>query len=76
MALPSQFTTMFIKQIKKRNGGTVMVFGWWDSIKQVELYTRGVDKNLFLVSGLMKLNQELKRNKMAISAFTDGHTAK
>ena len=66
---------MFIKQIKKRNGDTVMTFGWWDSIMQVELYTRGVEKNLLLVSVLMKLNQELKRNKMAISAFTDGPTA-
>ena len=66
---------MFIKQIKKRNGSTVMAFGWRDSIKQAELYTRGVEKNLLLESGLMKLNQELKRNKMAISAFTDGPTA-
>ena len=36
----------------------LMAFGCWDSIKQVELYTSGVEQELLLESGLLKLNQD------------------
>ena len=36
----------------------IMAFGGWDSSKQVELYTRGVEKELLLGNDLLKLNRD------------------